>query len=821
MAKDKYIFDDLELSGDYETDESFDLDSILAEFHGGADGTTGPQASEASAEIPGRPPRQGQDVTSTRPEPPEVLETAKPELEATRQFAPVAREPEPEPEEPVKRGLFRRGRSKRREDEPEEAEAPEPELRTERFVVKLHDEKPAYETKPDIDLSVFEEPEEERWDRRMEEFLNSIDDGPSAGDGEPEYSAPDTSELREEVSRTEDLGEELMEEDEGRRRRGIFGLFRRRDRESEDEIDDAEIEDDDELTFDESLWEDEGPEYIDDEDFYVNESDPDFKRESAKYAARVPSLRFRILGLAVICIAMFFISLAGIRGTPGLFGIGDNHRASVATLLIMELVAVGLGLDVMIRGLEDILTFSAGAESLVFVSCVMSILDGFTMLTGGGRGLGMPMALVSSVSLLGALAARKSFYMAMCDSLRASRASSTTYGVTADFESMEARHILKKVTGADQGFYTKLTGRDKGEKIYDRLTPLMLIVAFVLASLACIRQGKAGYFAHSFSIMTAVAASFSATFLFALPFRYAASNLKKAGGALAGFIGAREIYYTDGALITDQDIFPTGSVTLSGLKIFEGVNQQKVIVDTASLIIASDSGLRRVFEELLKSQGLTRRRTDDFSCYDGGGIGALVDGERVLVGTGAFMNLMGIRVPDSVNTSSSVFTAINDELAGVFSLNYIPSNSVQSALVALLNTKTNLLMAVRDFNVTPNTVKQKFKVSMDGVEYLPIETTYDLSQNVISPENGVSAVLCRGGLAPFAEVITRGRLRKLITELNTWLTVAGTAIGGIIMFFLCWTGAFASATAVNIFLFMGVIALAVYIISQGTRRRMK
>ena len=321
--------------------------------------------------------------------------------------------------------------------------------------------------------------------------------------------------------------------------------------------------------------------------------------------------------------------------------------------------------------------------------------------------------------------------------------------------------------------------------------------------------------------MTAVSAAFPAAVVFALPFKYAASNLKKAGGAVAGYEGAGDIYESDGALITDLDIFPVGSVSMSGVKIFEGMDAQKVIAYTSSLIIASDSGLRRVFEEVLNNQGLTRRRIDDFACYDGGGIGGLVEGQRVLVGTGAFMSLMGLRVPESINAVGSVFTAINDELAGVFSLSYVPSNSVQSALVALLGTRTSLFMAVRDFNVTPNTVKQKFKVSMDGVDYLPIETTYELSQNEISPEEGVSAVLVRGGLAPFAEVITRGRLLKLITKLNTWVTGIGTAMAMVIMFFLCWSGAFASASAFNIFLFMSVIGLAVYIMSQGVRKRMK
>ena len=38
----------------------------------------------------------------------------------------------------------------------------------------------------------------------------------------------------------------------------------------------------------------------------------------------------------------------------------------------------------------------------------------------------------------------------------------------------------------------------------------------------------------------------------------------------------------------------------------------------------------------------------------------------MLVGTGAYMNLMGIRVPGSVDVAGAVYTAIDHELCGVF-----------------------------------------------------------------------------------------------------------------------------------------------------------
>ena len=294
--------------------------------------------------------------------------------------------------------------------------------------------------------------------------------------------------------------------------------------------------------------------------------------------------------------------------------------------------------------------------------------------------------------------------------------------------------------------------------------------------------------------------------------------MKRTGCALAGWGGACDMADSDAALITDEDIFPVGTVSLSGIKLFEGTSQKKAILYTASLIIRSDSGLSKVFSELLRSQNMAAREVDDFTCYEGGGIGGVIDGENVLVGSGGFMNLMGIRVPESVNTKNTVFTAVNDELAAVFTINYVPANSVQSALVSILNTRVNMLLAVRDFNVTPDMIQKKFKVSMEGVEYIPVEDSYRVSDAKTAEERGTSAILCREGLAPFSEVITRGRLLKLVTDINTVISIVGSAIGLILMFFLCWTSAFASASAGYAFIFMMALEICVLLMSQIARR---
>jgi cation transport ATPase len=85
-------------------------------------------------------------------------------------------------------------------------------------------------------------------------------------------------------------------------------------------------------------------------------------------------------------------------------------------------------------------------------------------------------------------------------------------------------------------------------------------------------------------------------------------------------------------------------------------------------------------------------RLDDFTCYEGGGIGAIIRGEHVLTGTAGFMNLMGIRIPSQVNLKNSVFTAIGDKLVAIFSVNYVPVNSVRGALMSILGVRISMLL---------------------------------------------------------------------------------------------------------------------------------
>ena len=557
-----------------------------------------------------------------------------------------------------------------------------------------------------------------------------------------------------------------------------------------------------------------------DEEEKPEEPEPDLAEEMKRLAAPVPMLTIRSYIAAVIVIVMAIFTFLFEAQSPLPFGIGFKQLSAVGVLMILQLIVMALGIDVLISGITDLIHAEPGTDSLVFLSCLFTLLDGIVILFKREVSYGLSFSLVSAASVFFAMRGKRTHLLAYIFSLKMTKASSNPFGVVSvEDNSDPVRRILKKIHGGTDGFYKKLVAKDANESLYAIAVPILVVVSFLFAILASVGQGRGEEFTHTFSIMAAVCAAFPAASAFALPFSYAASILRKSGSALAGWGGVCELYDSDGALITDDDVFPVGSISLSGIKFFEGVNNQKAVVYGASLLAASETGLSRVFSELLRSQGLTRRNVSQFEPYEGGGIGGVIEGERVLAGTGAFMNLMGIRVPEKVNTNNAIFIAVNGTLAALFSVNYVPANSVATSLRSLLNTRVNVMFAVKDFNVTPAIISQKFRVSMDGVEYLPSSVSYELAKSEKKSETGISAILCREGLSPFAEVITKARLVKTVSELNSLISLGGTVIGILLMYFLCASGAYNSASSGNAFIFMLAVEACVFLLSQLVRKK--
>ncbi len=547
---------------------------------------------------------------------------------------------------------------------------------------------------------------------------------------------------------------------------------------------------------------------------------PELEPEKAAklYGAQMQSLRARGKLAAFMCLIMLYLSFAFDSKLPLFGALNGNVKVMSLVLLVFELTVMVIGLDIVTAGIMGIVRKKPGFESLAAVSCIVSAVDAAVLMLMELSDYGIPYCAVSALSLTFCIWGSYYTCRGCRTGFRLLAMSKKLYTVTGERGISGSGVALLKSRGSTKGFINRSEEADFGEYIYSVLGPVIIALAVILGLIAGFgrEQGKAAL--HCISAMISVSASFSAAICFSLPFAITARKLFQSGAAIAGWSGVRDIGKSRHIVISDGDIFPQGTVEVGGIRILEGAFTDKVISYTGSVIAASGCGLVSCFSELIRRNGYTLSRVENFTPHDGGGMVAMVNGESVYVGNAGFMNLMGIRVPQKLNTKNSVYTAVNGALVGIFTINYKPISSVQAALVLLLRSNREPIFAIRDFNITPMMIKKKFNMPTDMFEFPGYTERYRISGAQPDKNSRIAALISREGMGPLVDAADRGRRLYSAVYLGSIFSAAGSVLGLILMFMLCWLKAFDSATAGNMIIFMLLWLMPSAVLSWGLQR---
>lgn len=542
--------------------------------------------------------------------------------------------------------------------------------------------------------------------------------------------------------------------------------------------------------------------------------EPDAETAAKYYGGQVKSLRFRCRAAMIVCIPLIYISL----GLP-VFGVLKSSPSVAALVcLMMQLTVMLIGLDVITNGFFNLVRRTPGLESLVFLNCVFSALDAVVLAITGSDAVGLPFCAVSAFSVACCLWSALNTCRGFKSTFRTLAVDKDPYTVSADSEVVKDSITVLKSKRDTAGFIHRSEEAGPADTIYAALAPYLIAASVILGLLATILSGNYANILHVFAAVTAPCAPFAALAAFAIPFRTAARKLARTGSAIAGWSGASDIGRSKHLIVTDKDLFTARNISIEDIRILDGAFPDKVISYTGSVIVASGSCLATAFTDLMQRNNCTLMPVESFTCNESGGLSALVNGEEVLVGSSAFMNLKGVHLPQQLSAKNVVFTSINGLFVASFKIKYVPVQSVQNALFALLRTKIAPIFAVRDFNITPLMLGQKFKMSTDGFDFPAYRKRYAMSAAEPSDYTQTAGIVARDGLGPLVSVANLGRQLYSTVRICVILALLCTVIGVVLMFALCAIGAFDSATVGNLFVYMGLWLVPVILLNFNLKR---
>jgi len=516
----------------------------------------------------------------------------------------------------------------------------------------------------------------------------------------------------------------------------------------------------------------------------------------------------------LVCLPLIYISL----GLP-VFGV-LRSSPSVAALvcLMMQLTVMLIGLDVITNGFFNLVRRTPGLESLVFLNCVFSALDAVVLAITGSDAIGLPFCAVSAFAVACCLWSALNACRGFKSTFRALAVDTDPYTVSADSEVVKDSITVLKSKRDTAGFIHRSEEAGPADTIYASLAPYLIAASVILGLLATILSGNYANILHVFAAVTAPCAPFAALVAFAVPFRTAARKLARTGSAIAGWSGASDIGRSKHLIVTDKDLFTARNISIESIRILGGAFPGKVITYAGSVIVSSGSCLAPVFTDLMQRNDCALMPLEDFTCNESGGLTAIINGEEVLVGSSAFMNLRGVRLTEARSMKDAVYVSINGLLVGFFKIKYVPVQSVQNALFALLRTKIAPIFAVRDFNITPLMLGQKFKMSTDGFDFPAYRKRYAMSSAQPSDYTQTAGIVARDGLGPLVSVAALGRQLYSTVRICVILALLCTVIGVVLMFALCAISAFDSATVGNLLVYMGLWLVPVILLNFSLKR---
>ena len=368
-----------------------------------------------------------------------------------------------------------------------------------------------------------------------------------------------------------------------------------------------------------------------------------------------------------------------------------------------------------------------------------------------------------------------------------------------------------KQKGRLSGFYRLTDQPDPAQRWQWYLTPLLLSIATLLSAVICLKGQCMDRFLWVWSAHLTVALPLSLPLTAALPLKRLQHRLTRGGSALAGYAGAPPLSRSRQLLVTENDLFPTGTVAFNGYKVY-GEERIRMLSYAAGMAQAAHSQLSPLFRQQLAAEGGFSARVDDLRFCEEGGVVGTIRGETVAMGSAYFMRKQKVALPHDLKLQTGVFLAIDGVLGAIFVIKYQPSRNVEWALRALRRAKLRPVLAVRSGNVTPGLLKRKFGLDCKPV-YPNVSARLALSDVMEQQGTVPHAVIYREGLMPLTETVIGCRRLRSAARIGTCLCYLGAAVGLFLTYYLISAGSYATLSPLYMLGFLALWLLPTLLLS--------
>ncbi len=523
----------------------------------------------------------------------------------------------------------------------------------------------------------------------------------------------------------------------------------------------------------------------------------------------VGKLQLAILAnLLVVCVCAAVAFMYGRDMIP------DNRlRLVIFSQVLAMLVSTLLSCFCLLDGIADLFKGRFTTNTMLFFTLAACVADAVFCLSE----LRIPCCAAFSLEATFALwqrYERRNTEMGQMDTLRkASRLGSIVK--VPDY--YEGRPGLLRSEGRVEDFMDHYNATSGPEKVQMMYTFISFLACIGIAVFAGMLHGVAmGVQICATALLVATPASFLVCLT--RPMAVLERRLHMVGTVLCGWRGVKQLGGKAAFPLSDDDLFPAGSIKLNGVKFYGDRDPDQVVAYAAALIRGAGDGLEPVFTQLLKSRSGAHYQAEAIREYPDGGLGGEVWGESVLMGSTTFLESMGVEIPEGTMVAQAVYCAIDGQLGAVFAVNYARMKSSAAGMVSLCaQRKLRPVLTSGDFMLTDVFLKSKFGVNTKRIAFPTKEERELLLDKKPGEEDLALALTTQDSLTATAYAVTGARALRSASTLGLVIHMVGGILGMLIMLALAYLGSAELLTPVNVLLYQLVWMVPGLLITELTR----
>ena len=552
------------------------------------------------------------------------------------------------------------------------------------------------------------------------------------------------------------------------------------------------------------------------------------------------TLRTVITVGCTLLLALINVIFGG-RFSSGQADLGSTPYVYIVLTMILLGVAIAVNFRTIFNGLRALADFNPTSDSAVALAtlgvCIQAVLSFFFTSSIVDKEQHLYAAVLTAVLVANA-AGKLTMLRRIHSNFRFVTSKEQKYAVHA----CENEEIAGKMAGnvvADTPVlvYQNKTGflkrflemsylPDPAETSSQMLAPIGLIASLVLCIL-CMLITK--------SIPSAIAAlaaglitSVAVTNMLAvnMPVSRLSKLARRAGGMIVGYEAVQKFGEANAVAVDAQELFPTGTVTLNGIKTYQRRDDvEEAILAASALVDVVGGPLCGVFEQVITENEEMLPRVESFEYEHERGMIGRVDGRYVYVGNRALLLNHRIEIPAkeeeaqyAVGGKQVLYIAVDNQVVAMMVMTYTADRRKKNEIQRLEDSGISVVVRSTDPNLTVQMLSRLFGVDVLSVSIMDGDMSSEYQEFMNNDLARSDAILAtKGRIESFMSILSACVKERRGVNLIVMLQTIAVVLGFVLVAFVACLGGIGNMTSLFLFMFEAVCAAVIILVPKLRR----